>query len=54
MFETWLEKSLLPQLKAGDIIVIDNATFHKGRNILEIVHNAGRKIWYLPREGEAS
>lgn len=29
LFETWLTQSLLPQLKAGSIIVVDNATFHK-------------------------
>ena len=31
LFETWLEKSLIPQLQPGNIIVIDNATFHKGQ-----------------------
>lgn len=48
VFETWLEKSLLPQLKPGDIIVIDNATFHKGQSIQEIAQDAGCEIWYLP------
>ena len=42
------EKSLLPQLKPGDIIVIDNATFHKGQSIREIAQDAGCEIWYLP------
>ena len=44
VFETWLEKSLLPQLKSGDIIVIDNATFHKGQSIKEIAEDAGCEI----------
>ena len=30
--EAWLSASLLPQLYPGDIIVMDNATFHKGEN----------------------
>jgi len=27
LFEVWLEECLLPQLQAGDVIVIDNASF---------------------------
>ncbi len=48
LFETWLEKSLIPQLQPGNIIIIDNATFHKGQSIREIVEEAGCEIWYLP------
>lgn len=48
LFEMWLEKGLLPQLKPGDIIVIDNASFHKGQSIEELVKKAGCELWYLP------
>ena len=44
----WLEDCLLPQLQPGDVIVIDNASFHHGQAIEEIVAQAGCKIWYLP------
>ena len=30
VFETWLESCLLPLLEAGQVVVMDNATFHKG------------------------
>ncbi len=30
LFIKWLEDCLLPKLKEGDIIIIDNASFHKG------------------------
>ena len=33
LFEMWLEKCLLPKLNPGDIIVIDNARFHKSQAI---------------------
>jgi hypothetical protein len=33
VFETWLESCLLPTLKAGQVVVMDNATFHKGGRI---------------------
>lgn len=48
LFELWLEHCLLPQLQAGDVIVIDNATFHHGAAIEEMVAEAGCEIWYLP------
>lgn len=46
--KTWFKKSLIPQLQPGNIIIIDNATFHKGQSIKEIVEEAGCEIWYLP------
>jgi transposase len=48
LFETWLRDCLIPQLESGDIIVIDNASFHKGGNIRKIVEEAEMEIWYLP------
>ncbi len=48
LFETWLKENLIPQLQPGNIIIIDNATFHKGQSILEIVSEVGCEIWYLP------
>jgi transposase len=48
LFETWLKNCLLPQLEPGDIIIIDNASFHQGESIQEIVEAAGCEIWYLP------
>ena len=48
LFEIWLEQCLVPQLQVGDVIVIDNATFHHGQAIQEIVAQAGCEIWYLP------
>ncbi len=29
LFESWLEKCLVPHLQLGDVIVIDNARFHR-------------------------
>ncbi len=48
LFETCLKDCLLPKLEQGDIIIIDNATFHKGEYIREIIESAGFEIWYLP------
>jgi len=48
LFEMWLEECLLPQLQPGDVIIIDNASFHRSQLIDEIVAEAGCEIWYLP------
>ncbi len=33
VFETWLETCLLPILEPGQVVIMDNATFHKGGRI---------------------
>ncbi|KST62495.1 DDE endonuclease [Mastigocoleus testarum BC008] len=48
VFETWLETCLIPTLKPGQKLVIDNATFHKGGRIEELVQAAGCEVCYLP------
>jgi hypothetical protein len=48
VFETGLETCLIPVLKPGQKLVIDNATFHKGGRIEELVKAAGGEVWYLP------
>ena len=44
----WLETCLIPELKPGQKLVIDNATFHKGGRIQALVEAVGCEIWYLP------
>lgn len=48
LFEVWLEQCLLPKLNQGEVIVIDNASFHKSAHIEELVAEAGCELWYLP------
>ena len=48
VFEIWLEKCLIPMLKPGQKLVLDNATFHKGGRIKQLWEEAGCKVWYLP------
>ncbi len=44
----WLNHGLLPQLQPGDVIVIDNASFHRSQVIAELVAQAGCERSYLP------
>jgi transposase len=48
VFETWLETCLLPLLHPGQVLVIDNATFHKGGRIEELLNSVGCQVLYLP------
>jgi transposase len=48
VFETYLIEVLLPALEPGTIIVLDNASFHKGGSIESIVASAGCSLLYLP------
>lgn len=48
LFETWLKTCLVPQLQPGDVVIIDNASFHRSQMINEIVAAEGCELWYLP------
>ena len=40
-FETWFEQYLIPLLKRGTVVVIDNASFHR-KNQLKNIANKHR------------
>ena len=44
----WLETSLVPSLVKGQVVVMDNATFHKGGRIQELIQSVGCRLLYLP------
>ena len=48
VFEIWLETCLIQELKPGQVVVMDNATFHKGGNIEQVIQEAGCQLLYLP------
>lgn len=48
VYETYLEQVLIPTLKPGMVLIIDNARFHKSRKIIRIVESAGCRILFLP------
>jgi transposase len=48
VFETWIETCLIKSLKPGQWLVIDNATFHKGGRIEQLIEQAECHVLYLP------
>jgi len=47
-FELYLTDVLVPELTPGKVIILDNASFHKGGRIVEIIEAAGCTVLYLP------
>lgn len=48
VFETWVENCLVPVLQPGQVVILDNATFHKGGRIQQLIELAGARLLYLP------
>jgi hypothetical protein len=48
VFETWLENCLRTTLKAGQVLVMDNATFDKGGRISQLIEDAGCQYCTYP------
>lgn len=48
VFETWLETCLIPVLCPGEWVIVDNATFHRGGRIAQLIEAAGCQLVYLP------
>ena len=48
VFNTWVEKFLLPALKSGLTVVMDNAAFHKSLKTKEILSEHGHELEFLP------
>jgi transposase len=47
-FETYVEKVLVPELRKGDIVVMDNLSSHKGSGVRTLIEAAGAQLRYLP------
>ena len=48
VFETYVEKVLLPSLKEGQIVVMDNLSAHRPKRIRELIESRGCELVYLP------
>jgi transposase len=46
-FETYVERILMPELREGDVVVMDNLSSHKGWKVREKVEAAGASLLYL-------
>ena len=48
-FRTYVAQVLLPSLREGDIVVMDNLGSHKGKAVRALIRAAGAKLFFLPK-----
>ncbi len=48
VFGAFVEHVLVPQLKPGDAVVMDNLSSHKVSRVRELIEQAGAHLHYLP------
>lgn len=47
-FTAWVEQMLIPTLRPGDIVVLDNLGSHKGEAVRKAIRAAGARLLFLP------
>jgi transposase len=48
LVEAWAEQVLVPVLKHGQLVIFDNASFHKSLILREIIEQADCQVVFLP------
>jgi len=47
-FEAYVEQNLAPELRPGDVVVLDKLNAHKTERVRELVEATGARLMYLP------
>lgn len=47
-FCAYVEQQLVPVLRSGDIVIMDNLGSHKSKTVRDILKAAGARLWFLP------
>ena len=48
IFNNWVEHFLIKELRPGQYVVMDNASFHKSYRTKELIESVGCKVIFLP------
>lgn len=48
VFEAFVEQVLVPQLKSGDVVVMDNLSSHKRARTRALIESVGAQLRFLP------
>lgn len=48
IFIAWIKQDLLPKLPENAVLVMDNATFHKRKDTIQAIEQAGHTPMFLP------
>ena len=47
-FRAYVTQVLVPTLKPGDIVIMDNLGSHKSKAVRDAIRAAGARVWFLP------
>ena len=47
-FQAYVAQVLVPELRPGDVVVMDNLSSHKGPRVRELIEASGASLLYLP------
>jgi transposase len=48
VFNAWVIHDLVPKLPKNSVVIMDNASFHKGQDMVNALENGGHTLLYLP------
>jgi transposase len=48
VFEAYVQEALVPSLRPGQVVVMDNLSSHKGQRVRELIEGRGCELLYLP------
>ena len=48
-FQAYVEQFLVPTLKPGDVVILDNLGSHKGKAVRTAIRNIGARLVFLPK-----
>jgi transposase len=48
-FRLYVERLLLPTLRPGDIVIMDNLGSHKGKVVRQLIRSVDAKLFFLPK-----
>ena len=47
-FRAYVRQQLVPALRPGDIVIMDNLGSHKSTAVRQLIQSAGARLWFLP------
>jgi transposase len=48
VFYAWLTQDLFPQIPYDAVIIMDNASFHKRKDVIQAIRSQGVSVEFLP------
>ena len=53
-FRAYVDQFLVPTLKPGDVVILDNLGSHKGRAVRKAIRDVGARLVFLPKYSPAA